>query len=68
MAITTNKLHDDHTVSIHLTKRYGTHYAALRCDDCNKHIQWLDQYQTEILSEITKLKNRKTNKDFWNEV
>ena len=33
--------HDSHTVRIHLTKPGSKHYAALRCVDCNTHIQWL---------------------------
>jgi hypothetical protein len=38
--------HDSHTVSIHLTKPDSKHYAALRCVECNTHIQWLSQFET----------------------
>jgi hypothetical protein len=41
--------HDTHSVTIHLTKPGSKHYAALRCVDCNKHIQWLSQQDAERL-------------------
>jgi L-rhamnose mutarotase len=47
--ITKLNKHDTHTVSIHLTKPGSKHYAALRCVDCNKHIQWLSQQDAEQL-------------------
>lgn len=50
MAITSLTKHDTHTVRIHLTKGHGPHYAALRCVDCNKHIQWLNLQDTALLS------------------
>lgn len=52
MAITKLTKHDSHQVRIHLTKGTGPHYAALRCVDCNKHIQWLNQSQTISLQEL----------------
>jgi len=52
MAITTLTKHDHHQVRIHLTKGQGPHYAALRCVDCNLHIQWLNQNQTLALQEL----------------
>lgn len=42
--------HDTHSVSIHLTKPNSKHYAALRCVDCNKHIQWLSARDVETLT------------------
>lgn len=42
--------HDRHRVSVHLTKPGSKHYAALRCVDCNKHIQWLSQLDAKRLS------------------
>ena len=35
--------HDNHKVSIHYCKPGKVHFAALRCVDCNKHIQWLSK-------------------------
>ena len=52
MPITNIATHDDHIVRIHLTRGLGTHYAALRCVDCNKHIQWLSQEQVRVLNEL----------------
>lgn len=42
--------HENHTVSIHLTKPDSKHYAALRCVECNTHIQWLSRQDAEIIS------------------
>lgn len=52
MAITRLHKHDNHRVRIHMTKGLGPHYAALRCVDCNKHIQWINQTQTQKLVEL----------------
>jgi hypothetical protein len=41
--------HDTHQVRVHLTRGLGTHYAALRCVDCNKHIQWLNHKEALII-------------------
>jgi hypothetical protein len=44
--------HDNHQVRIHLTKPQSKHYAALRCVNCNKHIQWLSKTETLELQEL----------------
>ena len=41
--------HETHSVSIHLCKPGSKHYAALRCIQCNTHIQWLSQQDAEQL-------------------
>lgn len=51
MAITKLSKHDNHQARIHLTRNIGPHYAALRCVDCNVHIQWLSQTETLALQE-----------------
>jgi hypothetical protein len=48
--ITHLNAHDSHQVRIHLTRGLGPHYAALRCVDCNKHIQWLSRQDVEIIN------------------
>lgn len=50
MAITKLTKHNSHHVRIHLTRGQGPHYAALRCVDCNKHIQWLSSRETHSLA------------------
>lgn len=52
MAITKLSHHDKHTVRIHLTKPNSKHYAALRCVECNKHIQWLNILDARTLKEL----------------
>jgi hypothetical protein len=52
MAITKLSHHDSHQVRIHLTQGLGPHYAALRCIDCNTHIQWLDSGTSHLLAQI----------------
>jgi hypothetical protein len=52
MAITKLTKHDNHQVRIHLTKSTSKHYAALRCVDCNKHIQWLSRHETSDLKSL----------------
>jgi hypothetical protein len=42
--------HETHTVTIHLTKPDSKHYAALRCVECNVHIQWLSKQDVEKIS------------------
>lgn len=49
MAITSLKKHDSHQVRIILTRGIGPHFAALRCVNCNKHIQWLNQTDVKNL-------------------
>jgi len=44
--------HDAHSVRVHLTKPGSKHYAALRCVECNTHIQWLSQKDAEKLSGV----------------
>jgi hypothetical protein len=50
MAITKLNKHDSHAVSVHLTKPTSKHYAALRCVDCNVHIQWLSAEDAKKLT------------------
>jgi hypothetical protein len=52
MAITKLNKHDTHEVKIHQTKAESKHYAALRCCDCNTHIQWLSQSETNELKSM----------------
>lgn len=53
MAITPNQHHNTHDVQIHLTSPGATkHWAALRCLECNKHIQWLNQSDTQQLIDM----------------
>jgi len=70
MPITTNNRHDKHQVRIHLCKGLGPHYAALRCVECNKHIQWLSSGETNMLTgigiEVRKYYKTET-KDFYQE-
>lgn len=42
--------HESHSVKVHLCKSGSKHYAALRCVDCNTHIQWLSKQDAEKLS------------------
>ena len=44
--------HDSHTVRIHKTKLDSKHYAALRCVECNTHIQWLSAIETNQLKSM----------------
>lgn len=50
MSITRLNNHDLHEVIIHSTRGSGPHYAALKCVDCNKHIQWLNHKDTKNLT------------------
>jgi hypothetical protein len=52
MAITRLGHHDHHQVKIHLTKPNSKHYAALRCVECNTHIQWLNQIDAQSLQNL----------------
>ena len=49
MPITRITKHDTHNVRLSLTKNGSVHYAALRCVDCNKHIQWLSKPESLLL-------------------
>jgi len=44
--------HNNHQVRVHLTRGLGPHYAALRCVDCNRHIQWLSQSQAQQIQSL----------------
>jgi hypothetical protein len=53
MAITLLDRHDSHPMQIHLTTPGATkHWAALRCRQCNTHIQWLSQTNTQQLIDM----------------
>lgn len=52
MAITKLKHHDNHEISIHRCKPGKVHYAALRCKQCNTHIQWLNRQQAQQIQEV----------------
>ena len=52
MSITRLTNHDSHTISVHLCKPTSKHYAALRCVNCRKHIQWLSKHQTEQIKHL----------------
>ena len=52
MAITPLSKHNHHEVTVHLCKPTSKHYAALRCVDCNIHIQWLSKLQTEQIQKL----------------
>ena len=65
MAITKLTKHDNHAVSVHLTKPSSKHYAALRCVDCNKHIQWLNLAQTRSLNDLGVAANKNIQENFY---
>lgn len=52
MAITKLTRHDNHPVSVHICKPKSTHYAALRCNRCNTHIQWLNRQEAERIVKL----------------
>ena len=45
--------HDSHQVSVYLCKTNSKHYAELRCQDCNIHIQWLNKQDVEELKNLS---------------
>jgi hypothetical protein len=51
MAITRLTNHDSHQMAIHPT-RGGKHYAALRCCQCDKHVQWLSKQDAQALESL----------------
>jgi hypothetical protein len=51
MAITRLTNHDSHEMAIHLT-RQGKHYAALRCCQCDRHVQWLSREDADTLQQL----------------
>ena len=53
MAITILDRHDTHEMQIHLTRPGASkHWAALRCHQCNTHIQHLSQGDTQSLIDM----------------
>lgn len=44
--------HDTHQMRIHLTKPNSKHYAALRCVDCDKHVQWINYEQAKQIRQL----------------
>lgn len=50
--ITKLEKHNNHQVSIHLCKPGRVHYAALRCVECNTHIQWLNKTEADKIKEM----------------
>jgi hypothetical protein len=52
MPITRLTQHELHQVSQHLTRPGSHHWAALRCVTCDKHIQWLSQWESKQLEEL----------------
>ncbi len=53
MPITSLSKHDTHDMQIHLTRPNASrHWAALRCQQCNTHIQWLSQQDTQTLVNL----------------
>jgi len=61
MAITRLTKHDSCEVTIRRTVLSGPHYAELRCVDCDKHIQWLNQTAYEILAGKHNNKEKQAN-------
>lgn len=59
--ITQSNRHDTHTVRIHLTRKKRPHYAALRCQQCNKHIQWLSFEQTVLIQKLLEKDQKNAN-------
>lgn len=52
MAITKLKQHNHHQVEILCCKPSSAHYAALRCADCNTHIQWLNRQEAHTIRKM----------------
>jgi uncharacterized protein with PIN domain len=52
MKLTRLEHHEDHEIRIHLNRFGSTHFAALRCVRCNRHIQWLSAEATEHLANL----------------
>lgn len=57
MAITKLKQHNHHEVSVHRCKPNSVHFAALRCADCDVHIQWLSKKDFFLLKTGTHINN-----------
>jgi hypothetical protein len=52
MKLTPLQYHEHHEMRIHLNKIGSAHFAALRCVECNKHIQWLTPLSTQRLVDL----------------
>jgi hypothetical protein len=57
MPITTNNHHASHRVQVHLTRGNGPHYAALRCVECDRHIQWLSYTEAVQIQQLNETEN-----------
>lgn len=44
--------HDSHNIKIFQTRNNFVHSYALRCCDCNKHIQWLSVTDAKTLKDL----------------
>lgn len=55
--------HDRHPVKIHLTKNLGPHFAALRCSQCDTHIQWLSKRDVDLLTDLGISTHQQGNKN-----
>jgi hypothetical protein len=54
MAITKLRKHDKCPVSVNVCKQGSPHYAELVCNRHNKHIQWLNQTDAELIKQTSK--------------
>ena len=54
MAITKLTHHDKCPVSVNVCKQGSPHYAELVCNRHNKHIQWLNQTDAELIQKSSK--------------
>lgn len=62
MAITKLTKHNSHQIRVHLTKPGSKHYAALRCVECDTHVQWLKIAEAKLLeSEGVSIRHYWTN-------
>jgi hypothetical protein len=52
MKLTPLQYHETHEMRIHLNKIGSSHFAALRCIECNKHVQWLTPDSVEQLANL----------------
>jgi len=50
--ITPKTKHDNCKVTVHLCKEDSVNYAALRCVDHNKHIQWLSKEDAQAIEAL----------------
>jgi len=47
--ITKLTTHDNHRVKVYRTRNNFVHCYSLRCEECNKHIQWLSSEEGKLL-------------------